>query len=94
MQALSKEQISNSTEIKREILEILDKFGRSKKLRGFEIIKDIHIVPVVNEIGLGFTIENNLLTPTYKLKRKEISHKYSKEIEELCGAEIKHVNNV
>lgn len=40
------------------------------QLRGFEIIKAIHLDPV------GFTLERDLVTPTFKLKRPELLKYY------------------
>ena len=48
---------------------------KEAKLNGFEKAKKIHLSPE------AFTVENNLLTPTFKLKRKDTREKYEKEIE-------------
>jgi long-chain acyl-CoA synthetase len=48
---------------------------KEEKLNGFEKVKKIHIAHD------AFTVENNLLTPTFKLKRKETREKYQKEID-------------
>ena len=46
-----------------------------KELKGFEEVKMMHLEPE------PFSAENNLLTPTMKLKRQESKVKYEKEIE-------------
>jgi long-chain acyl-CoA synthetase len=48
---------------------------KEAKLNGFEKAKKFHLSPE------AFTVENNLLTPTFKLKRKDTREKYAKEIE-------------
>ena len=51
--------------------------GRKNDLKGFELVKQIYITKE------PFTIENNLLTPTLKIKSSEVRKKYAKEIEEM-----------
>jgi long-chain acyl-CoA synthetase len=53
---------------------------KEDKLNGFEKAKKFHLSPE------GFTVENNLLTPTFKLKRKDAREKYSHEIEKMYAA--------
>lgn len=48
----------------------------NRNLASFETIKKVVIVP-------EFTIENEMMTPTFKLKRKVILDKYKEEIEKL-----------
>jgi long-chain acyl-CoA synthetase len=56
-----------------------DMVAREKetKLNGFEKAKKFHLSPE------PFSVENNLLTPTFKLKRKETRERYIKEIDEM-----------
>ena len=49
-------------------------------LNGFEKARKILLSPE------AFTVENNLLTPTFKLKRKETREKYKTEIEKMYAA--------
>ena len=60
-----------------EIIKDLEIIGRKNDLKGFELVKKILLI---NE---GFTIDNNLLTPTLKIKSYEVRKKYKKEIEEM-----------
>ena len=50
------------------------------KLNGFEKARKIHLSPE------AFTVENNLLTPTFKLKRKETREKYQTHIDQMYAA--------
>ena len=55
----------------------MDKIGRKNGLKGFEVIKKIILFKE------GFTIENNLITPTLKLKRHNLKKRFNNEILEL-----------
>ena len=65
-----------------EILKDCEVIGRKFGLKGFEIPKKIKIIEE------AFTLENNLMTPTLKLKVKNIRMKYSKEIQEMYNENI------
>jgi len=67
----------NNPDLKKEVLADLEKLGRSSEFKGFEIIKKVFLT---NEM---FTIENELMTPTMKLKRHEAKKRYIEEIEKL-----------
>ncbi|RKP19201.1 acetyl-CoA synthetase-like protein [Rozella allomycis CSF55] len=66
----------NETLLKFLLKEILA-FSKSNDLKGFEIPRAIHLE------HSPFSIENDLLTPTFKLKRNEAKKIYLKEIENL-----------
>ncbi|WDP91275.1 MAG: long-chain fatty acid--CoA ligase [Desulfobacter sp.] len=51
---------------------------RNKELASFETIKKVALVP-------EFTIENNMMTPTFKLKKNVIVDAYGEQIESLYG---------
>ncbi len=53
-----------------EILKDMETLGKGNDFKGFEVIKKCELT---NE---PFTIENNLLTPTIKLKRSDAKTKY------------------
>lgn len=57
------EDACSSAEVRRAVLKEMDKTAASAKLLGFERIKNIHLTME------PFSIENDLLTPTFKLKR-------------------------
>ena len=51
---------------------------RNRELASFETIKKVAIVP-------EFTIENEMMTPTFKLKKNKILEKYTRQIDALYG---------
>ncbi|KAG0297871.1 Long chain acyl-CoA synthetase 7 peroxisomal [Dissophora globulifera] len=59
------------------MLQELAVFGRESELHGFELLKDIYLTPE------PFSIENDLLTPTFKLKRLAAKEKYNAELERM-----------
>ena len=63
--------------ITKQLLKDLDHIAERKKLQGFEKIKAIHLATE------PFTVENDLLTPTMKLKRADAAKAFRKEIDEL-----------
>ena len=70
------------------ILDILTKESAKKSLKGYEYVKRIH---VSNEL---FSMENNTLTPTFKIKRKDAAAKYQKELDALYAlGEPRFVNS-
>ena len=62
---------ANEKEIQLYIEELNNKLSILEKIKKFKLIKD------------EFTIENGMLTPTLKLKRKKILEKYKKDLEKL-----------
>lgn len=52
-------------------------------LKGFEKVRDIHIEANLNNLGIGFTEENNCMTPTFKLRRPFLLKRYHLELREL-----------
>lgn len=59
------------------LLQELVNTGKAEKLKGFELIKAVHLEPAM------FSIEEDLLTPTFKLKRPQLQKKYQKVIDAL-----------
>ncbi|KAF9295728.1 Long chain acyl-CoA synthetase 7 peroxisomal [Linnemannia elongata] len=73
----SDQELCDSPEVQRTLLKELATFGRESDLKGFEILKNITVV------SEQFTIENDLLTPTFKLKRHTAKDKYNAEIDRM-----------
>jgi len=59
------------------VLQDMTAVGKASKLRGFEFIKKIKLL--TDE----FSVDNDLLTPTFKLKRPQLKKRYQSDIEEL-----------
>uniref|UniRef100_A0A0E0JMG7 Long-chain-fatty-acid--CoA ligase n=1 Tax=Oryza punctata TaxID=4537 RepID=A0A0E0JMG7_ORYPU len=59
------------------ILGELTKTGKEKKLKGFELIKAVHLEPV------PFDMDRDLITPTYKKKRPQLLKYYQSVIDSM-----------
>ena len=70
------EYIDNKDLIK-EIIKDLDTTGRQNGLKGFELVKNIILFVE------GFNIENNLCTPTLKLKRPVLQKKFEEDVKNM-----------
>lgn len=64
-------------QIAAEIMKLLNKEAAHAKLKGFEMIKRIHVALD------PFTVENGCLTPTMKIKRKDAYLKHKAELDAL-----------
>ena len=64
-------------ETKSMLLAEMVKTGRDAKLKGFEILKALHVDPV------QFTVEADLITPTFKLKRPQLLKYYKDTVDAL-----------
>jgi long-chain acyl-CoA synthetase len=70
-------QLCQKPEVKKAIMESMTQTGKETQLRGFEVVKDIYVHDKL------FSVENDLLTPTFKLKRPQAKKYFEKQIEEL-----------
>jgi long-chain acyl-CoA synthetase len=71
------EKICGKPEVKKLILDDMNKEGKAKAMKGFEFVKNIYVE------WQEFTVESDLLTPTFKLKRPQAKEKYQKHIDDL-----------
>ena len=79
-QRITDEEFTNacaSKELNDRIMSDISDIAKKKKLLGYQ--KVIHIYITSDE----WSIENGIITPTFKLKRKALYEKYKKEIEDL-----------
>ena len=66
-------------EIKKEIIKDIDTYGRKNDLKGFELPKKIYLCKE------PFSIENQIITPTMKIRRHQAKKFFAKEINKLYG---------
>ena len=59
------------------VCEEVNKVGKKGGLRGFERIKAVHLVPE------QFSVDNGLMTPSFKLKRNQLQKHFQKEIDKM-----------
>lgn len=64
-----------SEDVKKELLKVLNAYGKQSDLKGFEQIRAIYLT------SDEFTVDNDLLTPTFKLKRETAKKEYQKQID-------------
>ncbi|KAI8341153.1 hypothetical protein BC941DRAFT_391170 [Chlamydoabsidia padenii] len=74
------QDIYRSDEVKAALLKTLVAFGKENDLKGFEQMRAIHLS------SEEFSIDNDLLTPTFKLKRETAHKAYKKEIDDMYTA--------
>ncbi|KAG2562696.1 hypothetical protein PVAP13_8KG240800 [Panicum virgatum] len=70
-------ELCNDPKARGYIQDELNKTGKKLGLRGFEMLKAVHLEPV------PFSIEKDLITPTFKLKRPQLLKYYKKCIDQM-----------
>eukprot|EP00917_Polyrhabdina_sp_WS-2016_P013928 GHVP01030404.1.p1 GENE.GHVP01030404.1~~GHVP01030404.1.p1 ORF type:complete len:712 (-),score=96.41 GHVP01030404.1:1510-3645(-) len=75
----SLDTILENPDFKKKILSEMEAQGAIAGLKGFEKVKNIHLE------SEPFSPENGVLTPTFKIKRKQAYEKYQQEIDILYG---------
>ncbi|KAL5987163.1 eukaryotic long-chain fatty acid CoA synthetase (LC-FACS) [Asimina triloba] len=71
------ESLCRNPKARKYFLDELNNTGRKHNLRGFEMIKGVHLEPN------PFDMERDLITPTFKLKRPQLLQYYKEHIDEL-----------
>jgi long-chain acyl-CoA synthetase len=71
----TEETIVRSADVRKAILDDLKKLGTASGLKGFELVRQIHLC------AAPFAVDNELLTPTFKNKRPALRKHFAKEIE-------------
>ncbi|XP_033096900.1 long-chain-fatty-acid--CoA ligase 1-like [Anneissia japonica] len=71
------EELCRNEEVKKMILENMQSIGKESGLKSFEQVKIIHVTSV------QWTVENSLLTPTFKLKRPTLKKQFAEVISRL-----------
>ncbi|KAI9318190.1 hypothetical protein BX666DRAFT_2026598 [Dichotomocladium elegans] len=75
--SVDKTDLYSSPEVNKEFLKILNAYGKQNDLKGFEQVRAIHLTPD------EFSIDNDLLTPTFKLKREIARKVYGDELSQM-----------
>ncbi|KAG7552097.1 AMP-dependent synthetase/ligase [Arabidopsis thaliana x Arabidopsis arenosa] len=70
-------QLCNDPRVRKAVLAEMDDLGREAQLRGFEFAKAVTLVPE------PFTLENGLLTPTFKIKRPQAKAYFAEAISKM-----------
>jgi len=68
-------------EAKKFILDEMIREGKAAKLKTFELPKAVFLEGEINELMQGFSIANDCLTPTFKLKRPQLLKRYQKQVD-------------
>jgi len=63
--------------VKKAIMADIEKVGKEAKLQGFEFIKEVHLTTDT------FTVDNDMMTPSFKLRRAQILKAYQKQVDEM-----------
>lgn len=80
----SLDSIAAAPDFKRAMLAQLEKVREESKFKKYEAIRDVVLeVESLNELDQGFTVENNLMTPSFKLKRPQLKAKYGARLDAL-----------
>jgi len=64
----------------------VEKEAKAAGLKSFEVPKKLILEGDINELAQGFSIENDCLTPTFKLKRPQLLKRYKAPIDEMYVA--------
>lgn len=67
-------ELCDDANVEKAVQQRLEKAGRASGLKGFEIIKQLHLFPD------GFSEANDLMTPSFKLKRPQLKKRFAAEI--------------
>jgi len=70
-------ELCQNDKVKAEVMRQLSELNKSAQLKGFEEARGIYLSPE------PFTVENNLMTPTFKLKRDQLKKRFATKIAEL-----------
>lgn len=73
-------ELYNKPELHKAILDNFNDLAKANKLSGLEKIKKLHL------IDDPFTIENDILTPTFKIKRNVAKNVYKEQITAIYAA--------
>ncbi|XP_062520906.1 long-chain-fatty-acid--CoA ligase 1-like [Corticium candelabrum] len=70
-------ELCSKKEVRLALLDLLTTKGKEASLKGFEMVKAVCICPE------PFSVENGLLTPTLKKKRRDIERRFRDDIDRM-----------
>ncbi|GMF12282.1 unnamed protein product [Phytophthora lilii] len=73
----SKAKVLENPEFKKDVREDMERVAKAAQLRGFERVKNVHFHPK------PFSADDDLITPTFKLKRPQLKAYFQPQIDEL-----------
>ncbi|EGD77379.1 hypothetical protein PTSG_08475 [Salpingoeca rosetta] len=73
----------SSKKVKDLLMAEIKALGEEEGLAQFKIPADIHVEGDVNDLNQSFTVENDCLTPTFKLKRPQLQQRYQQQIDSM-----------
>jgi len=68
------------------IMKEIEAESKASALKSFEVPKKCILEGEINELAQGFSIENDCLTPTFKLKRPQLLKRYKAQVDEMYVA--------
>ncbi|GBF91020.1 hypothetical protein Rsub_03875 [Raphidocelis subcapitata] len=74
---LMEQALVSEPRVAAHFLKLLQDKGRAERLKGFELVKAVHLV------AEPFSVENGLMTPTFKFKRAPLLERFRSEIDDL-----------
>ena len=76
------EELCKHPDLKQQILDEIAQKAKENQLSGLERIKKVFVT------DYAFTVENQMMTPTFKIKRGNAKKVYEKEIEEMYATPL------
>lgn len=77
-------EIVKIKEFKTQILSEIETMRKQCGFVGYERVADVIVeIEGINELGQGFNVDNDMMTPTMKLKRSKVAQAYKLKIEQL-----------
>lgn len=73
-------ELCTESAVRKAVQKVLESYGRQNNLKGFENVKAVYLDTE------AFSVENGVMTPTFKLKRNDAKIKYKKQIDEMYAA--------
>lgn len=71
--------------LKQAVLADLQRQAKTSKLPPHERVRNVYFETNLDASGMGFTLENELLTPTHKLRRHALAEHYESEVLRMYG---------